>query len=110
MPPSAALSLTLSEDGHTLAAAGELDLTTKAAFIHALTARLASPALPGVPHLDLTALAFLDSAGLESRVWAHRPLAERGIVLQVRLRAQSQPARVLRIGRFHHLFCLEFID
>ena len=108
MPPLADLHLTLFEDG-TLHAAGELDLTTKAAFIHALTTSLASPPPAGVPHLDLTALAFLDSAGLESLVWAHRRLAAQGIVLHLRVRQPSQPARVLRIGRFHHLFRLDFV-
>ena len=108
MPPLADLRLRLSEDG-ALHAAGDLDLTTKAAFVHALAARLDAPRPPGVPHLDLTALAFLDSAGLESLVWAHRRLAAKGAVLHMRVRQPSQPARVLRIGLFQRLFRLDFV-
>ena len=108
MLPSADLRLTLSEDGYTLLAAGELDLTTKAAFVQALAGLLVLPRPAGLPHLDLTALAFLDSAGLESLVWAHRRLAAQGSALHLRLRSGSQPARVLRIGLLHRVFHIIF--
>ena len=117
MPNPTILTLALSADGNTLHAAGELDLTTKPAFVQALSPLLTHLVAAAhrdtnadAPHLDFTALAFMDSAGLEALVFAYRQLAQCGCVLHLRLLAGSQPARVLRIGRFGRIFHLDFVE
>ena len=83
-------------EGHeTLVLTGELDLTNAAELERALFETTAARVV-----LDLSALAYLDSAGIRAIDLAHRRLGGEGRTLGVVAPADSRAAWTLRIAGF----------
>lgn len=101
--------LTVIVKGRALIATGELTqhAMVGSGFV-ALLSRLASSPLPLV--LNITCVSFLDSVGLGVIVVAVRRAANADAKMQVRARAGSQPARVIKMARFDQIVDLVIVD
>lgn len=102
-----ALSIELrNDDGHDLLdARGELDLTN----VHELEDALASTGSRAVV-LDVSGLAFIDSAGLRAIDQANRRLAADGRVLLVVAPESSRAAWTFRVAGFAGGVVLDSLD
>ena len=81
-------------DGRRVTLAGEFNLYTSARQWHPAAVRLLAGGAGDVA-LDLTGVAFIDSAGLANLITLHRALAVQGRTLTVWLREGGQVSRVL---------------
>ncbi|HUV06011.1 MAG TPA: STAS domain-containing protein [Armatimonadota bacterium] len=93
----------LEQDGALLVRAhGEVDLHSAPDFEHALQAGVERGG--GALIVDLSDVAYVDSAGLSALVAAHRRLSARGAALYVIAPPERPVARVLGITRLDTLF------
>jgi len=87
---------TLDQDVLTVAAAGEVDMSTAPRLLEILDAVSDAARLVVV---DLTEVGFLDSSGLNTLVKGQRRLASRGIALRVVVPSDHAVRRVFAIAR-----------
>ncbi len=93
-PTAFALDVTTGADGQTIVAvAGEIDLATADRFASAIAAGLAS----GPVFLDLSAVSFMDSAGVRAVNAMLRAATEHGHELRVAPAMQDSVVQVLEL-------------
>ncbi|MEY2473325.1 MAG: anti-sigma factor antagonist [Actinomycetota bacterium] len=94
---------TRRDDHSVLAVAGELDILGAPVLQEAVD-RVLQQSYPSLV-LDLSAVRFLDSAGLRVLVYAHRTLNEQGGRLRI-VCTTRRVREVLRVSNLEHLFAV----
>ena len=102
MPNTKIVPDTIVPQDTTVIGPTEIDLTTVRAFKANVDAA-GQQARGAKLTLDLTGTSFMDSAGLEAVVLALKRREACGYTLHVRVRAGSQPQKVLRLSRLDAL-------
>ncbi len=113
--PASGLSVVLRDEPDRLivAAKGEIDLFTISSF-EPTVMKVISDLVSGCDHrlmtIDPTTVEFIDSCGLAVLLKACHSLRNTEHGFRVVLGRDSQPARVLRLGRFDTLMEMHYID
>ncbi|HEV7870053.1 MAG: Anti-sigma factor antagonist [Modestobacter sp.] len=97
------VQLSTSADGCSVAVAGEVDSTTAPGLRDCLLAALERPGSAAV-EVDLSAVTFLDSAGLSALATAHRAAVSADRVLRVRCGTARAVVRPLQITGLWEVF------
>jgi anti-anti-sigma factor len=103
--PTLVITSEPNTEGDTIVLAGELDLTS----VHLLDDELALTSAPGVV-LDLSAVSFLDSAGIRTIDRAHRRLRDDGRSLIVAAPESSRAAWTFRVAGYQNGLVVGSVD
>lgn len=105
--------VTAAADGVLVTAAGEVDLYTVASFeppiMKGVSDLVSEPCDRGLT-VDLTNVEFIDSCGLAVLLKARNSTREDGRAFHVVLGRNTQPARVMRLGRFDVIMALHYSE
>ena len=100
-------------EGLVVSASGEVDLSTISTFEPPIM-QVVSDLMDGPADLtmtiDLTHVEFIDSCGLAVLLKARSSTRDCGRDFKVVLGRNSQPARVMKLGRFDTLMAMHYID